>query len=95
LSQHPSERNTKLLKALAIIAILIGLGFLTIFITGSRKTGIETGGEKIWWNNLRPIFGIIWLSFGITALKGVNWCWIFLLLDVLLGLSSFIYHHYL
>jgi hypothetical protein len=95
LSQNPSERNTKILKVLAIIAILIGLGFLTIFITDSRKTGIETGGEKIWWNDWRPVFGMIWLLFGITALKGVKWCWIFLLLDVLLGLSIFVYHHFL
>lgn len=95
LSNNPSPSNTKLLNILATIAILIGIGFLTIFITGSRKTGIETGGEKIWWNHLRPVFGLLWLAFGITALKGIKWCWIFLLGDVLLGLSSFFVHHYL
>jgi hypothetical protein len=93
LSTKPTEKNKKLLNVLATIAILIGIGFLTIFITGSRKTGIETGGKTIWWNNWRPIFGILWLLFGITALKGVSWCWIFLLLDVILGLTIFIYEH--
>jgi hypothetical protein len=90
-----SESSKKLLRILAIIAILIGISFFTIYLTGSRKTGIETGGQKIWWNNQRPIFGVLWLSFGITALLGYKWCWIFLLLDVLLGLTSFLNHHFL
>ena len=95
LSNHKSVRNTNILIVLAIFGILIGLGFLTIFITGSRKTGLETGGEKIWWNGLRPIFGLLWLLFGITALKGIKWCWIFLLFDVIVGVTSFIIHHFI
>ena len=25
-----------------------------------RKTGLEVFGDKIWWNNLRPIHGILY-----------------------------------
>ncbi len=95
LSLNSTDKNKKNLQLLAIFAILIGIGFLTIFAFNLRKTGIETGGEKIWWNNVRPVFGLLWLSFGITALLGYKWCWIFLLFDVILGLTSFLNHHFL
>ena len=36
------------------LALLPAIGFMYIYLTGSRKTGPETFGEKIWWNNLRP-----------------------------------------
>ena len=39
--------NTKYLKYLGYIALLPAIGFMYIYLTGSRKTGAETFGEKI------------------------------------------------
>ena len=50
--------NTKYFKYLGYIALLPAIGFMYIYLTGSRKTGAETFGEKIWWNDLRPIHSI-------------------------------------
>jgi len=46
---------------LATILGLMGLGFMVIYFGGFRKTGLETGGKSIWWNNLRPIHGMLYI----------------------------------
>ena len=85
--------DKKYLPYLGYFALILGLGFLYIFFSGSRKTGIEVGGSKIWWNNLRPIHGILYLLFAYSAITKKNFAWIFLLVDVLIGISAFIFHH--
>jgi len=82
------------LPYLSIPAFCIGIGFLYIYFSGSRKTGPEVFGEKIWWNNLRPVFGLLYITFAILALKQYKYAWVLLLLDVILGLTSFLVYHY-
>jgi hypothetical protein len=77
---------------LPIITGLISIGFITIYLTGIRKTGAEVFGEKIWWNSLRPIHGLLYLLFTLLYLKGYNNAWIILLVDTLIGLTAFLYH---
>ena len=76
------------------IAIIIGLGFISIYLTGIRKTGPEVFGDKIWWNDLRPIHGLLYLLFAYYAINGSKNAWIFLLVDVLFGLVSFLWFHH-
>ena len=87
--------NTKYLKYLGYLALLPAIGFIYIYLTGSRKTGMEVFGEKIWWNNLRPIHSILYFLFAYNAIIGNKQSWIYLLVDVLIGLISFLVHHYL
>ena len=86
--------NTKYLKYLGYIALLPAIGFMYIYLTGSRKTGAETFGEKIWWNDLRPIHSILYFLFAYNAILGNTYALIYLLVDVLFGLISFLIHHY-
>ena len=65
-----------------------------LFLTGSRKTGVEVFGEKIWWNNLRPLHSILYFLFAYNAIKGNKNAWIYLLIDVVIGLISFLIFHY-
>lgn len=83
------------LKIIAIGTLIIGLSFFYLFLTGSRKTGAEVFGDKIWWNNLRPIHGFLYLlfSYNVLILNNKN-AWKILALDVLIGLFSFINYHY-
>ena len=74
--------NTKYLKYLGYLALLPAIGFMYIYLTGSRKTGAEVFGEKIWWNNLRPIHGLMYLLFAYNAINGNKFAWIYLLIDV-------------
>ncbi len=83
------------LRYMGYIATLIGIGFIYIFLTGSRKTGPEVFGDKIWWNNLRPIHGLLYLLFAYNAIQGNKNSWVYLLVDVIIGLISFLYFHLL
>ena len=83
------------LKYLGYLALLPAIGFMYIYLTGSRKTGPETFGEKIWWNNLRPIHSILYFVFAYNAIIGNKQAWIYLLADVVLGITSFLIYHYI
>ena len=72
------------LPILGYAALLVAFGFLFIFITGGRKTGIEVQGGKIWWNKLRPIHAFFYLWFACLAFKKDKNSYIPLLLDVVL-----------
>ena len=87
--------NIQYLPILGYIALLPAFGFAYIFATGTRQTGAEVFGEKIWWNNLRPIHAILYSLFAYNAINKNRQSWIYLLVDVLFGLISFLTHHYM
>ena len=87
--------NTNYLKYLGLLALIPAIGFIYIYLTGSRKTGAEVFGNKIWWNNLRPIHSILYFLFASNAIIGNKESWIYLFVDVVIGLISFLLHHYI
>jgi hypothetical protein len=87
--------NTNYLNYLGYLALLPAIGFIYIFLTGTRESGPETFGNKIWWNNLRPIHAILYLLFAYNAIIGNKEAWIYLLIDVVFGLISFLVYHYI
>lgn len=86
--------NKTFLMFLGYIALLPAIGFFYLYFTGTRKTGAEVFGDKIWWNNLRPIHGLLYSLFAYNAIIGNTNAWIYLLVDVLFGLTSFLIFHY-
>lgn len=85
--------NPTFLKYMGYLALLPAIGFIYIFLTGSRQTGAEVFGEKIWWNMLRPVHSLLYFLFAYNAIIGNKSAWKFLLADVILGLISFITFH--
>lgn len=83
----------KILQLLGYLALLPALGFFYIFLTGSRKTGEEVFGDKIWWNSLRPIHGTLYALFAYFAIVKNNQAWKFLAVDVSIGLVAFLVYH--
>jgi hypothetical protein len=82
------------LPILGYIALLPAFGFIYIYATGSRKTGLEVGGDKIWWDKLRPFHSILFFLFAYNAItKNVN-SWKYLALDTFIGLVAFLSFHY-
>ena len=84
----------KYLMYMGYLALLPAIGFLYIYFSGARKTGAEVFGEKIWWNNLRPIHSALYFTFAYNAINGNPMAWIYLLIDVIIGLLSFLGHHF-
>ena len=82
------------LKLMGYLALLPAIGFTYIYLTGSRKTGPEVFGDKIWWNDLRPIHAMMYFIFAYLAIQGKEYAWKILLADVLLGLTAFLVHHF-
>ena len=76
------------------LALIPAVGFIYLYLSGTRKVGTEVFGEKIWWNNLRPIHGLMYLLFSYNAITGNKNAWIYLLMDVIIGLISFLIFHY-
>jgi hypothetical protein len=77
------------------LALLPVFGWLYILITGSRKTGLEVGGERIWWNDLRPIHMLNYAAFSVAALTKNKNAYLLLAWDVILGLFAWINHHFI
>jgi len=86
--------NNTNLKYMGYLSLLPAIGFFYLFFTGSRKTGAEVFGDKIWWTNLRPVHGLIYLLFSYNAINGNPNAWMYLLVDVIIGLISFLSFHY-
>lgn len=86
--------NKNYLPYIGLFALLIGFGFIFVYITGSRTTGAEVFDQKIWWNNLRPFHGMLYIVFALYAFKKENFAYIPLLIDVILGLVAFLNYHY-
>jgi hypothetical protein len=82
------------LPILGYLALLPAIGFVYIYLTGSRQTGAEVFGEKIWWNNLRPLHAILYFLFAYNAINGNKMAYQYLLIDVIFGLCAFLVFHY-
>ena len=53
--------DKKKLKILGFLYLAFAIGILSIYFLKLRNFGAEAVGQKIWWNNYRPLFGLIWL----------------------------------
>jgi hypothetical protein len=89
-----AKKYTEYLPLMSVPAFIIASGFFYIYATNSRKTGNEVFGDKIWWDDLRPVHGLLYAIFGVLALQKKSYSWIILLIDVTIGLSAFLnFHH--
>jgi hypothetical protein len=82
------------LRYMGYASILPAIGFMYIFLTGSRKTGAEVYNDKIWWDHLRPLHSLLYFLFAYNAIRGNNHAWVYLFADVIIGLVSFLAFHY-
>lgn len=74
--------------------LMVGVAFWALFLGGWRRTGWETGWERIWWDGLRPVHGTLWLGVAWFAWRGDNrMVWRLLLADVCVGLVAFAIYH--
>ncbi len=88
------EASYSIIRTLIIVILMgIGISFLILYLKKLRLDAPEAGGIT-WWNNLRPIHGILYIAAGTMLLipNLRSYAWIALIIDVILGLSSWIKH---
>ena len=93
LAKYIGEKMNWALPYLGFIALIPAIGFITIFLGNLRKNGVEAGG-RIWWNNMRPIHGVMYLLFSLFAIKKKSFSWRVLLIDALIGLVVWFRHYF-
>jgi len=87
--------STKNLKILGYIFLIPAIYTMYIYLFNKRQTGAEVFGKKIWWNKIRPLHSILWFIFAYLAIIGNNNSYKVLLIDLIIGILAFIYHHFI
>ncbi len=82
------------LPYLAFLTMIPVFGWIYILWTGARKTGLETGGEPIWWNRLRPLHAVNYAAFSLFAFAGNEKAFLFLVYDVIIGFFAWIHYYF-
>jgi hypothetical protein len=95
LTYAAATAGPTLLTYMAFGAATIAIGFTLIYLFDLRTTGPEVFGERIWWNNMRPVHATLYALFAYTAYTGDRRAWRFLAIDTAIGLVVFLHHHYI
>ena len=85
--------DIKYLHYMGYLSLLLAFGLSYIYLNGLRKTGREVLGSKIWWNMLRPVHAALYFLFAYYAINEDSRAYIYLVMDVVIGLLSFLSYH--
>lgn len=85
--------SPRILTYLGVFALLVSIGLMYQYFVNPKKPG-AFGGQP-WWNDLRPVHSLLYLTFAIfvLVLKKPEKAYLILLADVLIGFSAFIVHY--
>ena len=75
--------------------LLLGpvIGWIYIYITNSRNSGLETFGAPIWWNYMRPIHAFLYFICALLAFNKNPRAYMLIIIDTIIGLLSFLKYH--
>lgn len=82
------------LRVMGVMGGVIACGFAVIYAGKLRATGVETGGQPIWWDFMRPVHALMYAAFAYLALTGAREAWVTLLIDAVIGMAAFVMHHF-
>jgi hypothetical protein len=88
-----SSVNPEKLPYLGIVLLGISLSFFYLYFTNSRLRAPEALGFT-WWKDLRIIHACLFLAASIMCFKKTNLAFIPLVVDVLFGLTAFVYYRF-
>ena len=84
---------SKYLPFMGLIMLGPVIGWIYIYTTGSRKTGLETMGKPIWWNYLRPLHAGLYFIFVLMAFSKSKNAYLPIMFDTIIGLGVFLKYH--
>jgi len=71
-------------------ALLPSFAFFFVYVMKLRPKGMH--GQIAWWNQYRPLHGMMYMLFAIFAIHRIRKAYFFLFIDILLGIIFFMYH---
>jgi hypothetical protein len=80
------------LPLLGYVAVLPAVGMMYLFFTNPKTTGFF--GGPLWWNDTRLFHSLCYGLFAYHAIQKSPTAWVYLLIDVVLGLLFFIGHYF-
>lgn len=85
---------------MGIVGLIISFSFIYIYLFGSERADqqLEIWNDqdnKVWWNNFRVVHGIFYFLFAMYALTNTKGSYVFLGVDVSVGLLLWFSHHFL
>jgi hypothetical protein len=80
---------------MSIPAALFGLSFILLNLFHLRQTGREVNYERIWWDPIRPVHGMFYLTFAYLAWTLHPQAYVPLAIDIVFGFLAFIWFHWL
>lgn len=86
--------NIDYLPYFGYIALIPAFVWIYLYAFDKRKTGAEVFNQKIWWTNLRPIHATLYVLFAYNAINKNKNSYIYLLIDIIFGLSMFLIYHF-
>lgn len=93
-ARYIALNNPSFLPYLGLLALIPVIGWFYILFIKPRDTGFEVFGDKIWWNKLRYLHAFNYICFSVLALQKNKKAYLFLVIDVIIGVISFLIHHY-
>ena len=88
----PLHLPKKYLTLFGIITLIIGSGFMYLYLTNQRMDAPE-GGGKTWWANYRLLHSALYLTASAYLLQKDRTAYLPLTIDVILGLFLFYQNH--
>ena len=86
------------LRVMGMAALVLVCSWVYIYMFDAAPFGRESGGldsglQKIWWNNLRPLHAGLYFAFAVMAIKKSPYAYRVILLDTLVGLVAWLHHY--
>jgi hypothetical protein len=73
------------LPYVGMITLFQAIGISSIYVFQLRANPVETFGCPLWWNDVRPVHGALYMATAIYALTLHRFAYIPLMVDALLG----------
>ena len=84
---------TEQLYLFGIVLLARSIGFLFLYFKRIRMNPPESGTGTAWWHDFRLIHGALYLTAAIYAFQKNKLIWIPLTIDILFGISVFLFHY--
>ncbi len=81
------------LKYMGYAALIPVLGWLRIILWAPRDYAPEAQG-KVWWQRMRPVHVFFYSMFAYDAINGSVDAWVWLALDLIFGVSGWLFHYH-